>query len=79
MQDIRREIPVYVDPIYRPLPKPTEIPSQVMPRKFWTQTLYALGKDINIDFKENSPYQENVISETYQRPDKSGKLMQMFF
>ena len=31
----------------------------------------ALEQDINTDFKENSPYQEGVISEIYQRPDKS--------
>ena len=24
-----------------------------------------------MDFEENSPYQEGVISEIYQRPDKS--------
>ena len=52
----------------------------------------ALEQDINTDLEENSPYQEGVISETYQRPDKSyfkeppelqglvstDKLMQMF-
>ena len=52
----------------------------------------ALENDINMDFEENSPYQESVISETHQRPDKSyfqelpevqglvitGKLMQKF-
>ena len=27
--------------------------------------------DINTDFEENSPYQEGVISETYQKPNKS--------
>ena len=27
--------------------------------------------DINIDFEENSPYQEGIITETYQRPDNS--------
>ena len=27
--------------------------------------------DRNIDFEENSPYQEGIISETYERPDKS--------
>ena len=27
--------------------------------------------DINLDFEENSPFQEGVIFETYQRPDKS--------
>ena len=26
---------------------------------------------INTDFEENPPYQEGVISETYQRPDRS--------
>ena len=31
----------------------------------------ALEQDINIDFEENSPYQEGVISEMYQRPDRS--------
>ena len=39
MQHIRREIPAYADPNYRPPPKPTEIPTQVTPIKFWTQTL----------------------------------------
>ena len=46
-----------------------------------------------MDFEENSPYQEGVISETYQRSDKlyfqkpsellgivsTGKLVQKFF
>ena len=27
--------------------------------------------EINTDFEENSPFQEGVILETYQRPDKS--------
>ena len=30
-----------------------------------------LIKDPNIDFEENSPHQEGVISETYESPDKS--------
>ena len=30
-----------------------------------------LDLEINKDFEENSPYQEGVISEIYQRPDKS--------
>ena len=51
-----------------------------------------LDIDINKDFKENSPYQEGVTSETYQRPNRSyfqepleleslistGKLVQKF-
>ena len=30
-----------------------------------------INSDINLDFEENSPFQEGVISEAYQRPDKS--------
>ena len=33
-----------------------------------------LDLDINKDFEENSPYQEGIISEAYQRPDKSQLL-----
>ena len=30
-----------------------------------------INPELNIDFEENSPFQEGIISETYQRPDKS--------
>ena len=30
-----------------------------------------LETDINTDFEENSPHQEGVISQTYQRPNRS--------
>ena len=30
-----------------------------------------INPDINLDFEENSPFQEGVISETLQRLDKS--------
>ena len=52
--------------IDRPPPKPAEIPLQKILRK-----LMDLDTGINLDFKETSPYQEGVISETYQRPDRS--------
>ena len=29
-----------------------------------------INTDINLDFEENSPFQEGVISEAYQRPNK---------
>ena len=65
MQDVRREIPAYADPIYRPPPKPTEMPLQVTPRKLMDSDSNILEQDINMDVEENSPYQEGVISETY--------------
>ena len=30
-----------------------------------------INPDINLDFEENLPFQEGVISDTFQRPDKS--------
>ena len=30
-----------------------------------------INPNINLDFKENSPFQEDVMSETFQRPGKS--------
>ena len=35
------------------------------------QTDLELDLEINKDFEENSPYQEGIISEIYQRPHKS--------
>ena len=35
------------------------------------QNLQDINPNINFDFEENSPFQEGVISETFQRPDKS--------
>ena len=58
--NISKEIPAYTHPIYRPPPKAVEIPLQIIPRK-----LMDVTSDINMDFKENSAYQEGVISETY--------------
>ena len=60
-----------------------------------SQSSYSPGNtssDINLDFEENSPFQEGIISEAYQRPEKSffqepwelndlinmGNLIQMF-
>ena len=31
----------------------------------------GLDTEININFEENSPYQEGTISEIYERPDRS--------
>ena len=35
-----------------------------------------LDLDINKDFEENSPYEEGIILEIYQRPNKSQLLDQ---
>ena len=57
---------MYPDPTYRPPPKPVKL---LLPEV--CRSLSDFHPEINRDFKENSPFQEGVISETYQRLDKS--------
>ena len=59
-----RPIPFYPDPTQRP-------PSRLPNLKETRRDLLDLDMDRNIDFEENSPYQEDIISETYERPDRS--------
>ena len=66
IQDVSREIPIYPDPTYRPPPKPVKLPLPKVPR-----CLSDFDPEINMDFEENLSFQEGVISETYQRQDKS--------
>ena len=60
-----KDIPFYPNLNYRPPPKPIRIPTSGGPEKL------DISQEINIDFEENSPFQEGVFSETYQRPNKS--------
>ena len=60
------EIPIYPDPVYQPPPKPVKIPVPEI-----LGSLSDIDPEMNTDFEENSPFQEGVISETYQRLDKS--------
>ena len=54
---------VYSQPITRPPPRPPD-PSESNP-KVTTQI------ETNLDFEENSPHQEGIITETYESPDNS--------
>ena len=65
IQKINKDIPFYPYPAYRPPPKAMWIPISESPEKI------DISLELNTDFEENSPFQEGVISETYQRPDKS--------
>ena len=60
-----KDIPFSPDPTYRPPPKLIKIPMSEGPDNI------DISPETNIDFKENSPFQEGVISEAYQRPIKS--------
>ena len=63
------QIPFYPDPLMKPPPRLPDIKTQD-DRKINLD----LNLEINKDFEENSLYQEGIISEIYQRPDKSQLL-----
>ena len=61
---LTREVLPYPDPQTRPPPRLLDL------KENW-RTSMDLDTDINTDFEENSPYQEDIISETYKRLDKA--------
>ena len=63
------DIPFHPGTTHRPPPKP--IRSNMPRSQESSQSVENINPDINLDFKENSPFQEGVISETFQRLDKT--------
>ena len=53
------DVPLHPDPLHKPS-SPHQNTNKINP-----------NPNINLDFEENSPFQEGIISETIQRPDKS--------
>ena len=53
IQDVAGEIPIYTNPVYRPPPKPFKTPVPKFPG-----SLSDIDPELNIDFEENSPFQE---------------------
>ena len=66
IQGKNREQPFYPDPIYRPPPWP---PDNLRPNH--AESELDMKSKIDIKFEENSPHQEGIILEFYQRPNKS--------
>ena len=62
------DAPFHPDLLLRPPIKPIK---QNMTHDQNSQSVQDISPNINFDFKENSPFQEGVMSETYQRPDKT--------
>ena len=65
---IIKDIPFSQDPTYRPPPKPTRTP---MSGSSQSSESANINPEIDIDFDEHPPFQEGIISETHQRPEKS--------
>ena len=54
------DVPLHLDPLLR-TPKQQTI----------KQNIQEINPKINFDFEENPSFQECIMSETFQRPDKS--------
>ena len=63
VQDKNRKQPFQPDPYFRP---PPGLPDNLQPEGLKTNTVTKTN--IDIDFEENSPHQEGIISKLYQRP-----------
>ena len=62
-----RPSPPYHDLYARPPPRPPDVTNCIDSQKDYLET----DLDRKADIEENSPFQEGIISETYERPDKS--------
>ena len=62
-----RPSPPYHDPYARPPPRPPDVTDPLDSQK----DLLDNDLDRNVDIEENSPFQEGIISEIYERPDMS--------
>ena len=62
-----RQSPPYCYPYARPPPRPPDVTNSI---DSW-KDLLDTDLDRNVDIEENSPFQEGIISETYERPDRS--------
>ena len=59
------DVPFHLDPILKPPTLP------IKQNMMCEQNLQNIDSNINFDFEENSPFQEGIMSETFQRLDKS--------
>ena len=66
------DVPFHPGPTYRPLPKPIR-PNMLRSQEGLQSSpgTENINPDINLGFEESSPFQEGIISEAYQRLDKS--------
>ena len=62
-----RPSPPYHNPYVRPPPRPPDVTNSI---DSW-KDLLEIDLAGNVDIEENSSFQEGIISETYERPDKS--------
>ena len=64
------DVPFHPGPVYRPSPKPIRHDISNQQGSQGSSSIEDINPNINMDFEENSPFQEGVIPETFQRLDK---------
>ena len=65
------DVPFHPGPVYIPLPKLIKQDMSYPHSSQSSTSIENINPNINFDFKENYLFQEGVMSETFQRPDKS--------
>ena len=64
------DVPFHPSPVYRPPPKPIR---HDVSNQQGSQSLPGtedINPNVNLDFQENTPFQEGFMSKTFQRPDR---------
>ena len=65
------DVPFHPGPVYRSPPNPIRHDVSNLQGSQSSPGIEDINPNINLDFKENSPFQEGVMSKTFQRLDKS--------
>ena len=65
------DVPFHPGQVHRPLPKPIKQDVSYAQSSQSSTSIEYINPNINFDFEENSPFQEGIMSETFQRLDKS--------
>ena len=61
------DVPFHPDTVYRPLSKPIKQDVSNPQSSQSSTSIDGINPTINFDFKENSPFQEGVMSKTFQK------------
>ena len=64
------DVPFHPGPVYRLPPKPIKQDMSYPQSSRSSTNIEDINPNINSDFEENSPFQEGVMSKTFQRLDK---------
>ena len=64
------DVAFHLVPVYRPPPKPIK-QNMTHVQSSQSSNVKNINQNTNFDFEENSPFQEGVMSKTFQRQDKS--------